>query len=99
MILTAAGVDEQFQKLWHCFGQLNLSHCFIITVIVVIVVIVVVIDFIVVVIDFIIFIVDFIIFVITSRTRLAFGQLGLPEMCHSWDGHHTTLNGLLGVQM
>ena len=90
MILTAAGVDDQFQKLWHCFGQLNLSHCFIIIVIVVIVV----------VIDFIIFIVDFIIFVITrSRTRLAFGQLGLPEMCHSWDGHHTTLNGLLGVQM
>ena len=93
LILTAAGVDDQFQKLWHCFGQLNLSHCFIIIVIVAIVVIVVVTDF-------IIFIVDFIIFVITrSRTRLAFGQLGLPEMCHSWDGHHTTLNGLLGVQM
>ena len=93
MILTAAGVGDQFQKLWHCFGQLNLSHCFIIIVIVAIVVIVVVTDF-------IIFIVDFIIFVITrSRTRLAFGQLGLPEMCHSWDGHHTTLNGLLGVQM
>ena len=90
MILTAAGVDDQFQKLWHCFGQLNLSHCFIIIGIVVSVV----------VIDFIIFIVDFIIFVITrSRTRLAFGQLGLPEMCHSWDGHHTTLNGPLGVQM
>ena len=55
MILTAAGVDDQFQKLWHCFGQLNLSHCFIIIVIVAIVVIVVVTDFIIFIVDFIIF--------------------------------------------
>ena len=35
LILTAGGVDDQFQKLWHCFGQLPLLHCFILIIIIV----------------------------------------------------------------
>ena len=36
MISTAARVDEQFQKLWHCFGQLPLLHNFTVIIITII---------------------------------------------------------------
>ena len=36
MISTAARVDEQFQKLWHCFGQLPLLHYFTVIIITII---------------------------------------------------------------
>ena len=42
MISTAARVDEQFQKLWHCFGQLPLLHYFTVIIITIIMMIIII---------------------------------------------------------